>query len=676
MQIKKDKFILGQSESKTIGSVGEEIRLDLQLQKKTGIIGAVVTGNITDTSGLPVSNALIKIMDSNFEPLMHSITDEQGEYIFNNIPASNSYTIFAIAEGKKLKQDKQFALSSGESKTINFTLEDDFAMQLGIIAGDLYQNGTTIPINGAVVSLYRIINNTEVLFALTNTNEYGQFVFREIENGKYDIKISALGFIPDGIELEMLSTSKIILIKPTLSTDANAENGTVSGLITNDNNTPINRADVILYKVDGANLIPVSFTKTNISGVYLFINVPQGIYKVKSNEIEIVEVEIAPPLKKSPNINTLTLSQATTVNPIITEAQFGTLENGAIISQTLSPGFIDLIGGSTEGTVILNIEVPLAGKYNINLEHLNTNDRNLVLEVNGVMTSDLLVASTPSFNPNDAMIFTTEINLMQGNNIIKLKGDGTNLAPAIKQITFTINSFEQIVDINTATLKDGAVIRTSENSPGFVDFIGSDSNGSATLSLDISIEGKYKIELTHLNTSNRTLKVDINSVSDGELYVVPSTDSFNSSDAGIFTFSAFFVKGINTIKLHNDDESSVAPILGSLKYVQEQFVEIIQAINTTLGGSAVINDNFVTHIGGNGNGYIEFINSLPFSGTYNLAIEYVSLINDTKSKISVNGVNTGVTYTFEKTSSLNIEDAKTKIIKLTLNSGSNKIKIN
>lgn len=674
MQVKQDKFILGQSESKTIASVGEEIRLDLQLQQKSNVVGAIVKGTIKNTSGNPIENALVKIMDSNFEPLLHAISDEQGDYIFNNIPASSSYTIFAIADGKKLKQGQQFALSNSESKTIEFTLEDDPAMQLGIIAGDLYQNGTTTPINGAVVSLYKIVNNEEVLSALTNTNEYGQFVFREVENGTYDIKISALGYISDGIFVEMLQTSKIMLIKPTLSPDPNAENGTVSGLITNDNNTPINRADVILYKVEGTELTPIAFTKTNTSGVYLFINVPQGIYKVKSNEMEIVEVEIEAPLEKAPDLNKLTLSQANTTNAFITEARFGILENGAEISTVVSPNFVDLIGGTGNGTVTINVDVPLTATYTMTLEHLNTDVRNLVLEVNGVTTPTIVVPATASFDVGDAMIFTTEVNLMQGNNVIKLKGDGINFAPVIKEITFKAKAFSQIVSVNTGILSGNSAVN-QDIAIGFVDFIGGVDNGTATLSLDIPIEGEYFIELTHLNTSERTLKVDINNENTVS-YTVPATSSFNSIDAETFIFSAVFVKGINTIRLHNDNENAFAPVLGTLKYIQKQFSQVTNAIDATLGGSATISNDFVINLGGTGNGYIEFTNTLPFTGVYNLALKYVANTNTKKAKISVNGVSTGVAYSFEKTNSQQIDDAKTKIIKLTLNAGENKIKIN
>lgn len=74
-------------------------------------------------------------MDNGFEPLMHVTTNNIGEYVLDNIPIASLYTVFAISAGKKLKQGKQFSLSDTEKKRIDFTLEEDPAMKLGIIAG-------------------------------------------------------------------------------------------------------------------------------------------------------------------------------------------------------------------------------------------------------------------------------------------------------------------------------------------------------------------------------------------------------------------------------------------------------------------------------------------------------------------------------------------------------------
>lgn len=111
--------------------------------------------------------------------------------------------------------------------------------------------GTKDPIDGAIVFLYKVKDNDEILLAISHSNEYGQFVFSEVELSKYEIKINSLGYLDESMSVEILKENHIMLIKPTLMPDPNTENGTVSGIITNNDNTPIVGADVILYKVDG-----------------------------------------------------------------------------------------------------------------------------------------------------------------------------------------------------------------------------------------------------------------------------------------------------------------------------------------------------------------------------------------------------------------------------------------
>ena len=664
--IKQDKFILGQSSSKTIASLGEEIRLDLQLQPVTPTIGATVEGRVTDTNGVAITNALVKIMDSNFEPLLHAVTNSDGDYLFNNIPASNSYTIFAIAPGKKIKQGQGFSLSDGASKKVDFVLENDPAMQLAIIAGNLYQSGTTNPVNGAIVTLFEVDENgLETLSAITNTNEFGQFVFREVANGNYNINISALGFISDSVTASVTSAPQIISINPTLQPDPNSQNGTVSGVILDNLNAPIDRADVILYEVnEDDSLTPVAFTKTNSAGVYLFINVPQGTYKVKSNEIELVEIDIDPPLGQGPNLDKLTLAEAVTAVPLTLQAQNGILQNGAMINNSIAPGFVDLIGGTPGGSVTLNVNVPLAGEYTIGIEHVNTNVRNLVIEVNGVPTGTVYeFPATASFAPADAMIFTTNINLVQGTNTIKFLGDGSSVfAPVINNITFDKLAYTGFIGINDFILRDGAFINGE-----FINSIGGDNQGNATATVNVPISGNYTLSITHNNFDIRPLNITVNGILQKTLEIPPNTP-------GTSDIILSLQQGNNTI-LFSSPDTRFTPDIKEFTFTQEQFISLTEAEDSTLGGSAIIDGDFIVNLGGSGNGYAQIVKDIPFTGEYDLILSYVAADSNKTARVLVNNVDTGTIYTFEQTNSLNIADVKTKSIRLSLNAGSNTIKL-
>ncbi|WP_300348696.1 carboxypeptidase-like regulatory domain-containing protein [Clostridium sp.] len=290
--IKQDIYILGQSDKKTIQSVGEEIRLDLQLQPQPLNNTGKVTGTVIDESGNPITGSLIKLMDANYEPLLHAITGSDGTYTLDNVPAGTGYNIFATATGKALNQGTSFSIVVGQVVNKNFTLLDEPSAQLGLIAGDLYDNTTGLPINGAVISLYQVNpDDTEVLKAITYTNEYGQFVFRELDQGNYSIRVSALGYIGTTSTVNITQSGQIVPSLITIAQNPNASRGTVSGIITDNLNQPIVAADVVLYEVNpDESLTAIAFTKTNTAGVYLFINVPQGNYKVKSNQTENVNM--------------------------------------------------------------------------------------------------------------------------------------------------------------------------------------------------------------------------------------------------------------------------------------------------------------------------------------------------------------------------------------------------
>ncbi|GAA0744803.1 carboxypeptidase-like regulatory domain-containing protein [Clostridium oceanicum] len=290
--VRQDMYKLGQSEEKSIQDLAEEIRLDLQLQPNENLEGGTVYGKVVDEEGNPIENSLVKIMSNDYEPLAHAFTAADGSYVFSPFPAGNNYRIFAISDGYKLQEQIQFNLLSNQQVEKNFQLEVDPNASNGIIAGDIFDNTTGQPIEGAVVKLYQVDDQqVETLYALTYTNEYGQYVFRELEQDNYIVRITALGYQPAATNVVIDQPGQIANVISNLQVDTATERGTVSGLITDDNNQPIAQADVILYEVkEDDSLNPVAFTKTNDQGAYLFINVARGDYKIKSNKMVDITV--------------------------------------------------------------------------------------------------------------------------------------------------------------------------------------------------------------------------------------------------------------------------------------------------------------------------------------------------------------------------------------------------
>lgn len=282
--VKKDFYKLGQSEEMVLKGLGEEIRIDLNLLPNENLHGGIITGVVKNPDGTPNAGAIIKIMGSDYTPLAHTISGEDGSYTFPLFKAGTGYRIFASAAGYQLCTLEQFSLLENQSVTKDFDLLADASLSKSFIAGDIFDKQQK-PVLGSNVNLYLVKDKTETLVASTFTNEFGQYVFRELEVGDYKIKITGLGYVSSSAAVTISKDASIAKIVSNLQIDELSSKGTISGIITDDKGQPIINADVVLYRVEPDNsLTPVALTKTIAGGVYLFVNTDQGSYKIKSSK--------------------------------------------------------------------------------------------------------------------------------------------------------------------------------------------------------------------------------------------------------------------------------------------------------------------------------------------------------------------------------------------------------
>lgn len=305
--ITKDKFILTQSESKKITFNNNSIRIDLKLKEQKDVINAIIEGTVLDSSNNPIEGALVQLLDSNFNPLIHTFSDSNGFYIFkDSIPAvsvggvsgnnismftqTSIFNISVVSLGKKINVTQPFTLTDGQVIVKNFVLEDDPALQLSIITGSIFNQVTLEIVKGVVLSLYRIdSNNNQILVQRTFSNEFGNYAFMDLDLGNYNLFVDSLSYLDLSIAVDITLEGQIVNLPIPLEQDPNASLGTLSGIIRDNLNAPIVRADVILYRINqDQSLTPLEFTKTNENGVYLFQSVGKGEYKIKSNEFETI----------------------------------------------------------------------------------------------------------------------------------------------------------------------------------------------------------------------------------------------------------------------------------------------------------------------------------------------------------------------------------------------------
>ena len=674
-QIMKDKYVLGQSIDKSIASFGQEIRLDVSLvNNPNGLNGGKISGKVIDTNGNPIENALIKIMSSDYEPLIHTLTNVSGEYSFINVEANTSYNIFAIAPGMRLKQGNHFSITNFQQLTIDFVLESDPAMAMGIIAGDLIDATSNSPINGAIITLFKNEQNSnDTLEAVIHTNQYGQFVFREIPIGNYTIKINALGYNDNDINTSIDEGGKIAAVKISLTPNENTQNGTVSGMITNANNQPVDRADVILYSIDSNNnLIPIAFTKTNVNGIYLFDNVPVGKYKVKANEIELI-TDNGTIWEYSPYFDSFTLSKFLTFNPMFIDITKGDLLNNA--SLKLDNKFVADLGGSSNGAVRTNITVEMDGIYNLAVKYLSGDKSSPVkIDVNNVVSNNVFIAEkTLDWNHLNINILNIQVMLTKGVNTIKFYNDTGENAPYISSLNVTLINPYITINSTTTSLNSGA---TEKIQGKFIGNIGDVNNGYMTLDVSVSTFGEYNLNLQYLSgDQNTSLKMDINGVYTGTSYSFNKTTTWNQTDASTFNITVNLMAGNNTIKFYNDINVN-SPWIGNITFNPTSIISNYNATlgNLTNGATQAFNNTMISNLGGSQNGAVDLNVNVPIKGDYILGIQYLTgTLIGSPLKIDINGTLLA-SYMAPYTGVSSISNSKILNIKVPLNQGNNNIK--
>ena len=284
--INQDNYDLTQSQNETLDKTNWDIEIDLCLTKFTGIPFIVgvgeIKGLVTDSLGNRLENATVALMTTKSEGVFQSNTDASGKYLINNVP-KGTYFLIARYTGKQDQKTDNFLVAPLSTITRNFVLQNNASGLVGIIIGSVL--GAGVALVGIAVAIY--FGGQLIATAITGAG--GAFAIGGLIAGLvYLVSIFVPGFLP--IEFEQVAVDP-----EDINNDNPEENQhdleidysfgcTISGIITDENTLPINRADVILYSVQIDNsLYPIAFMKTNEEGLYLF-KVPMGNYIIKSTQ--------------------------------------------------------------------------------------------------------------------------------------------------------------------------------------------------------------------------------------------------------------------------------------------------------------------------------------------------------------------------------------------------------
>lgn len=279
---KRDLLSLQYSRIIGIQGIQEQV-VDLSLEEAQNI-ETTISGTVTD-NGTPIAGATVKVFDKDGTPFMHTLTSQEGNYYFENLPAG-TYSVAVAQKGYRLSQAAATTLSAGDTATLNFSMEKDETLALGTVTGVL-TTGSGInkaPVADAKVTMV-LEDNT--VFAVTYTVSDGEFAFYDLPDGQYQIIATGEGYSPSMGVVVTITNGNIINTNISITPDEVRNTGTFNGVITNKQGQAVSGCFVGLYQIQTAENgtvqeFLVARTKTNATGKYLFGNVAAGNYIVKA----------------------------------------------------------------------------------------------------------------------------------------------------------------------------------------------------------------------------------------------------------------------------------------------------------------------------------------------------------------------------------------------------------
>ncbi len=277
-----------------------------------------VTGTVDDSTGAPVSGALVFLRPDNSSggppvspvPVLSGIaaggqyfatTDSSGNYTINNVP-TGTYTATGSAKGDESSTTASFTVATGSNTAPAITLTVRTAPVTGTVTGNITDSSGN-PLSGALVTLTVDTSSGSttptpsfrLLFATTDSS--GNYTINNVPAGSYDVNASDKGYVKNTSAAFTVAAGSNTA--PTVALTA-IVTGTVTGTITDSNGNNLSGARVTLTlvpsttgtssgsaKPKAASLVSlfgggqrVFSITTDSSGDYTIDNVPTGNYTI------------------------------------------------------------------------------------------------------------------------------------------------------------------------------------------------------------------------------------------------------------------------------------------------------------------------------------------------------------------------------------------------------------
>lgn len=279
--MEKDKLKLNVSSQFVLKNNEENI--DLKLTEGVNITGGSVSGIVYDTTlltGEVVNDATVKVFTAEGVPYAHTLTSEDGKYTIGNLPIG-MYLIAATKDGYILSEDLPLTITNTIPVNVDIATIPNKEINKNIIYGILTDNITKLSLEGVEVQLYKEIEGVQTLVTSTTSISDGEYILDNIDDGDYKISYVKIGYQLLEMNITLAGGIKF-LANQTLNSTVGQINNTVSGVIKDNLGNLVKNALVALYEIVDGKEILVATTYTNSIGKYMFGNIKDGEYLVKS----------------------------------------------------------------------------------------------------------------------------------------------------------------------------------------------------------------------------------------------------------------------------------------------------------------------------------------------------------------------------------------------------------
>lgn len=250
------------TESRTVNLAGgANLRIDFVLEENIVGGNGAISGAVTDGNGEPIANVTVRTTEG---PVVgvSATTDSQGDYSLPDLP-EGTYAVTFTRAGFTSRTVTGVEVFRNQTTPLDVTLAAD--------AGTAVLTGTVTdtagnPVSAATVSVF--LGTT--LVGATTSDTQGRFTVTGLNSGTYSVRGSRTGFDTvqvDGVVLRANETTQVTLRLPRAGT----ETGTISGLVLDPSNRPVQNAMVELNGPAGTRQL-----HTNAEGRFEFSNLPPG----------------------------------------------------------------------------------------------------------------------------------------------------------------------------------------------------------------------------------------------------------------------------------------------------------------------------------------------------------------------------------------------------------------